>query len=66
MVVLQSVLLSTFNLSQTMSLIPFLVAAAVLALTPGPGSTYVVARTVAGGRAEGLGTVLALARREAT
>jgi threonine/homoserine/homoserine lactone efflux protein len=32
----------------------FLVAAVVLALTPGPGIAYVVARTVAGGRAEGL------------
>jgi len=32
----------------------FLLAALVLALTPGPGLTYVVARTVAGGRAEGL------------
>jgi threonine/homoserine/homoserine lactone efflux protein len=32
----------------------FLVAALVLALTPGPGIAYVVARTVAGGRAEGL------------
>ena len=29
-------------------------AAAVLALTPGPGLAYVVARTVAGGRQEGL------------
>lgn len=34
--------------------LPFLVAALVLALTPGPGIAYVVARTVAGGRAEGL------------
>ena len=32
----------------------FLVAATVLALTPGPGLFYVAARTVAGGRAEGL------------
>ena len=37
-----------------MSLIPFLIAALVLAITPGPGIAYVVARTVAGGRAEGL------------
>ncbi|TVT60428.1 MAG: LysE family translocator [Azoarcus sp. PHD] len=37
-----------------MSLIPFLVAAVVLAITPGPGIAYVVARTVAGGRSEGL------------
>ena len=37
-----------------MSLIPFMIAALVLAITPGPGIAYVVARTVAGGRAEGL------------
>lgn len=36
-----------------MSFIAFLVAALVLAITPGPGIAYVVARTVAGGRAEG-------------
>jgi threonine/homoserine/homoserine lactone efflux protein len=39
-----------------MSFIPFLVAAVVLATTPGPGIAYVVARTVAGGRSEGLGS----------
>ena len=32
----------------------FLAVAVVLAITPGPGIAYVVARTVAGGRAEGL------------
>jgi threonine/homoserine/homoserine lactone efflux protein len=37
-----------------MSFMVFLVAAIVLAVTPGPGIAYVVARTVAGGRAEGL------------
>jgi len=37
-----------------MSFLAFLFAAAVLAVTPGPGIAYVVARTVAGGRAEGL------------
>lgn len=37
-----------------MSLIAFLLAAVVLAITPGPGIAYVVARTVAGGRTEGL------------
>ena len=37
-----------------MSFLAFLVAATVLAITPGPGVAYVVARTVAGGRAEGL------------
>jgi threonine/homoserine/homoserine lactone efflux protein len=38
----------------SMSLLAFSVAAVVLAITPGPGIAYVVARTVAGGRAEGL------------
>ena len=37
-----------------MPLIPFLIAAIVLAITPGPGIAYVVARTAAGGRSEGL------------
>ena len=37
-----------------MSFLTFLFAAAILALTPGPGIAYVVARTVAGGRREGL------------
>lgn len=37
-----------------MSMLTFLVAAFVLAVTPGPGIAYVVARTVSGGRAEGL------------
>jgi threonine/homoserine/homoserine lactone efflux protein len=37
-----------------LSFLAFLVAAIVLAITPGPGIAYVVARTVAGGRAEGL------------
>ena len=37
-----------------MSFLTFLVAALMLAVTPGPGIAYVVARTVAGGRAEGL------------
>ena len=44
-----------------MSLIPFLVAAIVLAVTPGPGIAYVVARTVAGGRAEGLSSCVGMA-----
>lgn len=34
--------------------IAFFIAALVLAVTPGPGIAYVVARTAAGGRAEGL------------
>ena len=37
-----------------MSFAAFLIAAVVLAITPGPGIAYVVARTVAGGRSEGL------------
>jgi threonine/homoserine/homoserine lactone efflux protein len=41
-----------------MTFIPFLLAALVLAITPGPGIAYVVARTVAGGRAEGLASCL--------
>lgn len=36
----------------------FLLAAFLLAITPGPGITYVVARTVVGGRAEGLASCL--------
>ncbi len=38
----------------TMSFLAFLFAAIVLAITPGPGIAYVVARTAAGGRSEGL------------
>jgi threonine/homoserine/homoserine lactone efflux protein len=34
--------------------VAFLGAASLLAVTPGPGITYVVARTVSGGRAEGV------------
>jgi threonine/homoserine/homoserine lactone efflux protein len=37
-----------------MTFFAFLFAAVVLAITPGPGIAYVVARTVAGGRKEGL------------
>lgn len=44
-----------------MSLVPFLIAALVLAITPGPGIAYVVARTVAGGRGEGLASCLGTA-----
>src|SRR6476620_12527438 len=36
----------------------FFVAALVLAVTPGPGIAYVVARTTAGGRAEGLASCI--------
>lgn len=41
-----------------MSFLAFAIAAVVLAITPGPGIAYVVARTVAGGRSEGLGSCL--------
>ena len=44
-----------------MSFTAFLVAAAVLAITPGPGIAYVVARTVAGGRTEGLASCVGTA-----
>jgi len=44
-----------------MSFLAFLAAAVVLAVTPGPGIAYVVARTVAGGRAEGLASCLGTA-----
>src|SRR3954462_15207867 len=36
----------------------FFLAALILAVTPGPGIAYVVARTAAGGRAEGLASCL--------
>lgn len=44
-----------------MSLLTFIVAAVVLAVTPGPGIAYVVARTAAGGRSEGLASCLGTA-----
>ncbi len=37
-----------------MSFLLFLAAASIIALSPGPGIFYVAARTIAGGRAEGL------------
>ncbi len=42
-------------------LLAFAIAAVVLAVTPGPGMAYVVARTVAGGRSEGLASCLGTA-----
>jgi threonine/homoserine/homoserine lactone efflux protein len=39
----------------------FLVAAVLLAVTPGPGLAYVVARTAAGGRADGLASCIGTA-----
>jgi len=44
-----------------MSFTAFLLAAVVLAITPGPGIAYVVARTVAGGRTEGLASCVGTA-----
>ena len=41
-----------------MSFLAFLLAAVLLAVTPGPGIAYVVARTAAGGRSEGLASCL--------
>lgn len=41
-----------------MTFATFLLAALLLAITPGPGIAYVVARTAAGGRAEGLASCL--------
>lgn len=41
-----------------MTYLAFLLAALALAITPGPGLAYVVARTVAGGRSEGLASCL--------
>ena len=41
-----------------MSFLTFLLAAVLLAITPGPGIAYVVARTAAGGRSEGLASCL--------
>jgi threonine/homoserine/homoserine lactone efflux protein len=41
-----------------MSLLAFALAALILAITPGPGIAYVVARTVAGGWSEGLASCL--------
>ena len=43
------------------SFIAFFIAALVLAITPGPGLAYVVARTVAGGRGEGLASCVGTA-----
>lgn len=43
------------------SLLLFLAAALVIAVTPGPGIFYVAARTLAGGRAEGAASILGTA-----
>lgn len=39
----------------------FLIAAIVLAVTPGPGIAYVIARTVSGGRSEGIASCVGTA-----
>ena len=44
-----------------MTLLGFLAAASLVALTPGPGIFYVAARTLAGGRGEGLASSLGTA-----
>ncbi|WP_050475965.1 LysE family translocator [Herbaspirillum rhizosphaerae] len=44
-----------------MSLITFVIAASILAITPGPGIAYVVAKTVSGGRVEGLASCIGTA-----
>jgi threonine/homoserine/homoserine lactone efflux protein len=44
-----------------MSMLAFLAAAIVLAVTPGPGIAYVVGRTIAGGRSEGLASCIGTA-----
>ena len=44
-----------------MNWLPFFMAAVLLAITPGPGIAYVVARTAAGGRAEGLASCVGTA-----
>src|SRR5678816_3451320 len=51
---LNSTLGPASNLKSMLPSFAFLVAALILAVTPGPGIAYVVARTAAGGRAEGL------------
>ena len=50
-----------FTIRLMSSCLAFLVAAVILALTPGPGIAYVVARTAAGGRAEGLASCVGTA-----
>ena len=51
-------MLSTSNLGSMLPSLAFFIAAFVLAVTPGPGIAYVVARTAAGGRAEGLASCI--------
>src|ERR1700733_10014939 len=44
-----------------MTFLLFLAAASIIALSPGPGILYVAARTLAGGRGEGLASSLGTA-----
>lgn len=44
--------------AEAMSFLAFFFAAILLAITPGPGLAYVVARTATGGRREGLASLL--------
>src|SRR5678816_1071528 len=55
---LNSTLGPASNLSSMLPSLAFFIAAFVLAVTPGPGIAYVVARTAAGGRAEGLASCI--------
>src|SRR3954452_10747929 len=45
-------------MNEPLSFGAFLTAAAVLAITPGPGVLYVMARTLAGGRRDGIASTL--------
>jgi len=47
--------------SEPINFIPFFLAAVVLAFTPGPSILYVMARTVAGGKADGFASTLGAA-----
>jgi threonine/homoserine/homoserine lactone efflux protein len=50
------------DLAETVQLLPaFLAASVVLAVTPGPGVAYIVARTLAQGRAAGIASALGVA-----
>lgn len=51
---------------EPINLIPFFIAAVVLAFTPGPSILYVMARTVAGGRVDGIASTLVPALIEST
>ena len=51
----------TLRMTDTPTLLLFLAAATLLAVTPGPGVFYVAARTLAAGRAEGVASSLGTA-----